>query len=200
MNRNYIISLEYINFNSYSASKYWQGFFAAKNLQDSAISKKAYLILQDYFSDMKNFFMLSCVLYFYEHKIQSKYTERVVKKHQDSIKYFLENGLLRKAEGEICEQFAKYKEGLIKFPVELLQISFNADDFLRFLEMYLDLILWRINGPCFLINSASRVAIYPHDEGGFGVISFEENNQLGFDLLNFAEQSGEFNSYRVKNN
>ena len=192
-----VISLDYINFNSYSHSRYWRGFFEALNLQDPLISEKACKVLEDFFGDsLSDFFLLSCVLYFPEHEVQSADSREYLKKHQCSIDYFLASGLLRVADDELDKWFSDYKDSLIELPARILQISFLSKELiLKFCEMYLDLVLWRITGPCFLINPKLGLALYPHDDGGFGAISLEKDNQYDKEFLNFAEQQQDFCSY-----
>ncbi|MFU2090564.1 hypothetical protein [Avibacterium avium] len=180
---NRAVSLERINFSGFRVSDMWLGYFEAKNEHNSVIIKKALNLAYSFFKEeLDSFIMISALKYSeeYDFSNESNYYKKLIK---IAKKY----NLIQKS----TFNFENYSYGDIPLPASCLTISFDKKYFLYLarLVMGCDAILGDV---CFFISSKLNIAIYPHEDIGFGVIALDSDPTLGIEFLKFCEKDSRF--------
>lgn len=183
------ISLEAINFSGFSSSDMWLGYFESQNEHSSEIIKEALNLAYSFFKkELDSFIMVSALKYSKEYNFsnESNYHQRLIKIAQ---KY----NLIQKS----TPKFESYSYGDIPLPASCLTISLDKKYFLYLAKLVMgcDAIFGDV---CFFISPKLNIAIYPHEDIGFGVISLDNNKNLGIDFLNFCRKNKNFRVYIEK--
>ena len=177
------VSLDRFNFSGFSSSSLWVGYFESQNAHNLTLIKEALNLAYDVFKDdLNEFIAISSLKYSkeYDFKNEGKY-------------YF---NLLRRAKKynliqESTEVFEDYLYGDIPLPADCLTISLDKKLFpcLAKLVMGCNAVLGNI---CFFISPKLNIAIYPHEDLGFGVISLSEDRSLCIEFLEFCSKNKNF--------
>lgn len=198
------IKLSGINFNNFSSSLGWVGYF--NGLADPRVVKQASRVIEEFFN-INDFFMISALSYDKDHDIFDLDPEdpddciSILKNElfADAYHRAIKYGFLQEFEG-LYEKFLDEEMQLpirnIDLPAYILRLDFDSSVFLEFCEVLMAYYFSPVIGQrCFLINPKLGIALYPHDERGYGCISL--NNIAGekallVDFLKFCGQNEVF--------
>lgn len=177
-------SLKKINFDGFRLSEGWVGFFERVKPFSVKFVDEAIDVFLDYFkSELSDFFAISALSF----NDNAEYDEEIIKEYGDIYDK-------AKAYGYLCpltESFECYRFG--ENPLCAKDISVHFDN-----EMFMDisrLIMAHggVNGQVFfLINLKIGVAIYPHDDTGFGCISLNGIHDVCLGFLKRVEENDNF--------
>lgn len=186
--KNNYISLGKINFQRYSNSENWIGYYEAKN--KSSISKihDATQLFLDYFKeDIKNFILVSALADNSHSMIISTDKEDAI--YSSIFELAKQKGFIQ----EYSSEFNDYLEQDLELPAKLLNINFECDFYMPFCELVMAYYFNKIAGQvCFLINSELQLAFYPHDDIGFGCISLNSDILASVEFLEYCKKNEEF--------
>ncbi|MFZ7201537.1 hypothetical protein [Avibacterium avium] len=179
-----ILDLGKIDFSGFSSSEMWCGYFEAK---DNVVKcEDAYNLVQGYFKSLDQFFALTALCYgeFKNKNIFNKYSNGTDLSFFEKAK---ELGILKK----LTDKFDGYLIGDNDLPIEHLTLTFDENIYFSLcnLVMHSDLILGEV---CFFIHPKLNIAIYPHNDIGFGVIALDSDPTLGIEFLKFCEKDSRF--------
>lgn len=199
--KNNTISLSKIKFDAFSASEKWIGYFYAKDLKDDSLMKYSTDLVLDFFKeDFHGFFGVSALSYktLDVEEIYSRFKGVMTKELLDyyiSIYYqAVDDGFLSRYEGVIERYYEtdfRFVEDIL--PANALVLYFDNRKLLSYCEMIMAFYFFPIIGQaCFLINSKLQIALYPHDDVGFGVISLGDDPSLAVEFLKFCGNDNRF--------
>lgn len=199
------INLSGIDFNGFSSSPGWVGYFYSSELELSSIKKSSQMVGS--FFNIDEFFMLSALSYDKDEDIFDLDSNdpddyRSIQKNNlfaDSYLKAIEYGFLQQYEG----LYEKYLDEEMRLPIRemdlpahILRLDFDSSIFLEFCEVAMAYYFSPVIGQrCFLINPKLGIALYPHDDIGYGCISLNNTateKALLVDFLKFCEQSEMF--------
>ncbi|WP_435932728.1 hypothetical protein ACSF86_04050 [Moraxella bovoculi] len=199
------INLSGIDFNGFSSSPGWVGYFYSSELELSSIKKSSQMVGS--FFNIGEFFMLSALSYDKDEDIFDLDSNdpddyRSIQKNNlfaDSYLKAIEYGFLQQYEG----LYEKYLDEEMRLPIRemdlpahILRLDFDSSIFLEFCEVAMAYYFSPVIGQrCFLINPKLGIALYPHDDIGYGCISLNNTateKALLVDFLKFCEQSEMF--------
>jgi len=89
------------------------------------------------------------------------------------------------------DDFENYLYGDSCLPAGSLKLSFDANDF-KDLSRLLMCHAGVIGHVCFYINLSKNVAIYPHDDVGFGCIALNSDPKISKSFLNYCSKDMDF--------
>lgn len=94
------------------------------------------------------------------------------------------------------DDFRCYFENDEKLNAKLINIDFDINTSIKTCELLMFYYFNRVWGQvCFLINPKLEIALYPHDDTGYGCIGLNEKKDVLIDFLNFCEKDDSFLSY-----
>lgn len=184
------ISLARFDFNGFSNSKNWVGHFEKKgDKSDVNCVHQATNLMYEYFkNDWDDFFIMSAL--FYDDSRNNE--EGVDDKYLEIYELSKGNSLLNDNRSDEAEQYFEEK---IPLPAKFIQLCFDKEFLLPFVEMVMAMTFGKVVGQiCFLINPKLKIALYPHDDIGFGCIDLDENPKVLIDFLMYCNQK-DFISY-----
>lgn len=182
--------LKKINFSGFSSSLGWIGYFERKGKFNLDLIDESIKLFDSFFSSSKNSMTISALSFddtrIVEDDIEKKYG-KIYKKYVEKEVIFTLN-----------DEYESYLYGDIEFPVSLIKCSKDKETFIDLskLLMCYNKILGQI---CFYIDLNYGLAIYPHDDTGFGCIVLNDNYEAGYEFLNSCKKNGEFDVYIQKN-
>lgn len=177
------ISLNRFNFSGFSLSDLWIGYFESKNDRNLAVLSEALNLAYDFFkNDLNDFIVVSALKYSDECHFQDEN-----KAYYRLFKVAKKYNLVQKTTGV----FDSYLYGDIPLPADCLTISFNKRLFLCLAKLVIgsNAVLGKV---CFFISPRLNIAIYPHEDIGFGVVSLSGDKSLGVEFLNFCAKNINF--------
>ena len=177
--------LKHIDFSGFSRSDKWEGCFEKKKPFDFLLIEDAIEAVRSFFCDYwEDFFSISALSYNDEIELHKKMPKEYKCFYDDAKKM----GYLR----DIDDKFESYLYGDIPLAASSLSISFCNDAFFNVSRLLMGHggVVGQV---LFFINIEIGVALYPHDDIGFGIISLAKDNEICKDFLNFIE-----NDYRYK--
>lgn len=198
-----IIFLDLIDFSGFSRSKYWIGYFEAKDLKFISLKDTTRPIYEFFQKHWEGFFLLSALSFY--NSSDDEIRERFKDEHgMEELEHYLNIFHHAKNSGFL----APYSDVLKNFhqnemnrsddpllPARALTLNFNSETFLDYCEMVIAFYFSPVlGGECLLINPELKIALYPHDDIGFGVISLTEDKSLGIEFLEYCKQ---FENFRV---
>lgn len=206
------INLSGINFNGFSSSPGWVGYFYSPELELSGIKKSSQMI--NSFFNIDDFFMLSALSYEKDKDIFNLNPDdfdddRTIQKNNlftNSYLKAIEYGFLQPYEG----LYKKYLDEEMQLPIRevdlpahILRLDFDSSVFLEFCEVVMAYYFSPVVGQqCFLINPKLGIALYPHDDIGYGCISLNNNykeKMILVDFLKFCNKDSYFDIYLDEN-
>lgn len=202
------VNLSGINFNGFSSSPGWVGYFYSPELELSGIKKSSQMI--NSFFNIDDFFMLSALSYEKDEDIFNLNPDdfdddRTIQKNNlfaNSYLKAIEYGFLQPYEG----LYKKYLDEEMQLPIRevdlpahILRLDFDSSVFLEFCEVVMAYYFSPVVGQqCFLINPRLGIALYPHDDIGYGCISLNntaEEKALLVNFLQFCAKDGGFRAF-----
>lgn len=179
------IPLKRICFNDLKQSQCWVGSFSAKH-QDVKAIDNAMQLMQDFFaSKTDDFFVLSALAY--ENKTpQVSLDEEILYRYEQAK----QTGFLQ----PLSDEFLSWIQGRSQFLYQFINFTFNAEYYVPFVKMmmYLKPHQLVVGDLCVLISPKLQIALYPHDDIGFGVIALDDDPKLGIEFLRFCEKDERF--------
>ncbi|WP_118803611.1 hypothetical protein [Haemophilus haemolyticus] len=188
---NKTISLGGINFNGFSSSNNWIGYFEAKNISDETMILKANELIKKFFGeDLSGFFLLSS-LTFDDGRGIDDYSNEFINKLEKLYKEAKRDGFLIPYNGLMEEYYEADNFDEILYPANLLNFTFDKDKFLSYCELVMgyNKVFGEI---CFLINPNLSLLLYPHSEKGYGCISLSDDCNNAIEFLNFCSKDDKF--------
>lgn len=177
------ISLNRFNFSGFSSSNLWIGYFEAEKVHNLVLVKDAINLVYEFFKDnLDDFIMISALKYSKEYNFKNE-GEYYYRLFQRAKKYNLIQ--------ETTDIFDNYLYGDITLPADCLTISLDKRLFLCLTKLVMgcNAILGNV---CFFISPKLNIAIYPHEDIGFGIISLSDDKSLGIEFLTFCSQNKNF--------
>ena len=182
--------LKKINFSGFSSSLGWIGYFERKGKFSLDLIDESIKLFDSFFSSSKNSMTISA-LSFDDTRIVE---DDIEKKYGEIYKKYIKKELVF----PLNDEYESYLYGDIEFPVSLIKYSKDKDIFIDLskLLMCYNKLLGQI---CFYIDLDYGLAVYPHDDIGFGCIVLNDNYEVGYEFLNSCKKNGEFDVYIQKN-
>lgn len=203
MTKDNVISLDDIDFLGFSCSKNWAGYFEAKDISDINLVRQSTKIVYEYFKDRwDEFFLLGALSYTDESddSIRQRFGDLL----SDALTHYLNiyhhaiNSGFLMPWNDTFEEFYDNELNSPKLPANMITLNFNHQTLLDYCELLMVFCFSPVIGQaCFLINPALKIALYPHDDTGFGVISLSEDRAVADNFLKFC---GKFDDFKVHNN
>ena len=176
---NKALKLSDINFNSFSHSKNWIGFFEIEDESWASGVDTALKLFDKYFNKFKNEAFVISALNYDDTNLSDETLE--IKHLHDKFKKL---GILQ----EPNEHFDLGLDGEILLPAICLRIDALKFDEIKDLAKLLMLYTYSLNEWCFLIFPSLNLALYPHDEKGFGCIGLNDDTKNGREFLEFCKK------------
>ncbi|MGH1601652.1 hypothetical protein [Campylobacter majalis] len=178
---NKTINFSDINFSSFSSSKNWVGFFEIENKSWSRGVNAALSLFVRYFKQYKDeVFVVSALNY--DNRVDT--TDKLLTKMKPLHDKFKNLGILQKSN----EYFDLSATHDISLPAMCLRIDALEFDEIKDLAKLIMSYTYSINQWCFIIFPNLNLAIYPHDEKGFGCIGLNDDITNGVKFLNFCRK------------
>ncbi|AOR61129.1 hypothetical protein [Pectobacterium parmentieri] len=176
---------EKINFDSFSSSNKWIGYFEKSTPFTSSLIDESIEIVSGFFSPYwDDFFALSALSFDDEREID----EAIINKYGDLYNYAKDNNYLK----PLNNDFENYLYGDIPLPTSSLSLHFDNNRFMDICKLIMG--HGGVLGQVFLmVNLKLNLAIYPHNDLGFGIISFGENDAFCQSFLSSLSGNRKFN-------
>ncbi|MBS5828554.1 MAG: hypothetical protein KIC68_06735 [Campylobacter concisus] len=176
---NKALKLSDINFNSFIHSKNWIGFFEIEDENWTSGVDTALKLFDKYFYKFKKEVFVISALNYDDTNLSD---EALAIKHlHDKFKKL---GILQ----EPNEHFDLGLNGEILLPAICLRIDALKFDEIKDLAKLLMLYTYSLNEWCFFIFPNLNLALYPHDEKGFGCIGLNDDTKSGLNFLEFCKR------------
>lgn len=173
------LSLDSINFEGFSTSPGWVGYFGKKDTHRYTLSlvDEAVTLTSDFFGPCwKDFFVISALAY----------TEGEIKDQeiQDAYGAIFENAKKQGYLMPMSSEFESYLWGDTPLAASSLSLHFDNSHFSDVCKLVIahDHICGQV---FFMVNMKLKIILYPHDDLGFGVISLDKSSSLGNDFLDY---------------
>lgn len=181
------LKLDELNFDNFSQSKYWVGYFERKGSFDSECMGSSVKHVMSYFQPHFNdYITLSALSYDdareHDKEINSKYGSIFITAK--------DRGFLR----SLSEDYESFLYGEAKLQVTDITLSINDEftwDLCRLLMMHGGVL----GEVLFIAFIKQGVIVYPHKDTGFGVISMDPTLKMAKDFLTAVAQDERFDVY-----
>ncbi|AFR04621.1 hypothetical protein H4F69_19235 [Pectobacterium brasiliense] len=174
-----------INFNSFSSSNKWVGCFEKKTPFSTLLIDDSIDIVRSFFSPhWDDFFALSALSFNDEREVESG----ILKEYGEIYNDAKINNYLK----PLSDDFESYLYGDIPLPASSLSLHFDNGNFMDVCKLIMGHggVLGQV---FFMINLKLQLAIYPHGDIGFGVISFDKDDVICKSFLNSLIGNDDFN-------
>jgi hypothetical protein len=173
------IPLGNINFSGFSQSKGWVGFFETNKGYSPQIVDEALRIFHEFFSShWDGFFALSSLVY----DDQNETDESIISLYGEKYEKAKKEGYLN----PVSDAFESYLYGDVSLPAAEVTVHFDRNDFIDICKLLM-MHSGVIGEVFFMINPELGVAVYPHQDLGFGIICFGDNYLLCQRFLKSAD-------------
>ena len=187
---NSVISFDKINFNSFSSSPGWVGYFYARDLTMQSVIQLSSKIIESFFKDSMNDFFLLTALAYDDSASIPEFSNLEVSYYENVYNKAKEMGVLIPYNG-LIEDF--YEDNKYPFPANIMSLSFDKQDILSFCELSMAYKYNKVVGDhCFLVNPKLKIALYPHEDIGYGCISLSDDCNKAIEFLNFCSKDDKF--------
>ena len=164
------LSLRNINFGGFSTSNKWVGCFEKKERFCFSLIESAIKTSEDFFGDeWNNFFALSALSY----DDEASPLRGMPEEYNVIYNRAKEKGYLNPDD----DDFGSYLYGDTPLPAASLSIHFDSSDFLDMSRLVMGHV-GVVGQVLFFINLTLGVAIYPHEDIGFGAISLNGDDDV----------------------
>ncbi|KHN54879.1 hypothetical protein [Pectobacterium fontis] len=174
-----------INFSSFSSSNKWVGCFEKKSSFAISLIDDSIEIVRNFFSPhWDGFFALSALSFDDERETDGGILEEYGDVYDDAKV----NNYLK----PLSDDFESYLYGEIPLPASSLSLHFDNDNFINICRLIMGHggVLGQV---FFMINLELKLAIYPHGDIGFGIISLGEDDAVCKSFLNSLIGNDDFN-------
>lgn len=179
---NKTIKLSEINFNSFSSSKNWIGFFEIENKSWSRGVNTAISLFDEYFKKYKDDVFIISALNFDD---TADIKDNLIAKMKPLHDKFKELGILQKPNE--CFEFSSTNDILL--PAVCLRIDILDFNDIKDLAKLVMSYTYLIRQWCFIVFSNLNLVLYPHDEKGFGCIGLNNEIKNGVKFLEFCKNN-----------
>lgn len=169
-----------INFDAFGVSKNWIGYFEHHGAFDYSVIDTAIEIVKTFFNNhWENFFSISALSY----SDDKETDDRMGSDYVDIYNNLKKMGYLR----PYTKQLEDYLYGDIPLPASCLSIHFDSKYFFDISKLMMghDGVIGQV---VFFINLEIGVALYPHDDIGFGIISLNPDSDICNEFLKFVDK------------
>ncbi|WP_368300306.1 hypothetical protein [Kluyvera sichuanensis] len=180
-------SLNDINFSGFSTSENWVGYFERNKKFSFLLIEEAISLFDDFFKGKdENIIVLTALSY----DDQRENDEEVIRKYNSLYEKMKSKRLLL----PMTENYENYLYGDSVLSADALNFSFARSDFVDISKLMM-CYAGVIGQVCFYINPSLNLAIYPHDDVGFGCISLNADNNSAQDFLRYCSKNKNFNVF-----
>ncbi|WP_407321111.1 hypothetical protein [Dickeya ananatis] len=174
-----------IDFSSFSSSNKWVGCFEKKSSFAISLIDDSVEIVRNFFSPHWGGFFALSALSFDDERETDGY---ILKEYGGIYDYAKVNNYLK----PLNDDFESYLYGEVPLPVSSLSLHFDNDDFMDVCRLIMGHggVLGQV---FFMINLELKLAIYPHGDIGFGIISLGEDDAVCKSFLNSLTGNDNFN-------
>ncbi|WP_350307690.1 hypothetical protein [Photorhabdus viridis] len=180
-------SLNEFNFSGFSSSVNWVGYFERKYSFSYHLLDEAIELFSDFFKGKHGNSTIITALSFDDDKEDDIETLTRYQK-------LYHNAKERRMLLPMTESYESYLYGDTLLPAHSLSFSFTEDDFIDISK----LIMCHsgvIGQVCFYINPMLNIAVYPHEDTGFGCMALNETKATCIDFLRYCEKNENFNVF-----
>lgn len=178
------LSLSDFDFSGFSFSKGWVGFFERKGAFSIDLVEEALHIMQSYFAEHRSdFFVITALCY---NDVTTEKDKDIQKAYNGALHDMKQQGLLKPLNDSIADYFA----GLAPLAYEHLQLNDHTcmDSLSRLLMAHAE-----VRGQiCFFIDLKLNLAIYPHEDTGYGAMGLNGKTAEAIKFLEYARQFSDF--------
>ena len=174
-----------INFSTFSASPNWCGYFEIKVDFSFELIDEAIFLFESFFAPKSKKIMIVTALSYDDSREENI---SVLQKYNSIYENNKEKNLL----APLTSCYEKYLFGDIPLPANALNFSFSLNDFIDISKLIMGHagVLGQV---CFYLNQEVGVAIYPHEDIGFGCISLSSDKIICQEFLRYCSSSHNFN-------
>ncbi|MGG7637518.1 hypothetical protein [Pseudomonas sp. ES1] len=174
-----------INFGGFSTSASWVGYFEKNKEFSYALVDEAVDLFESFFRSKSERGVVVTALSFDDEREED---DEVIRRYQHLYEEMKEKRLLL----PMSESFECYLYGETCLPVSSLSLSFERSDFTAISKLLMchTGVVGQVG---FYIDPLLSVAIYPHDDIGFGCIALNSDDGICREFLNHCSRSGSFN-------
>jgi hypothetical protein len=170
------------NFRGFSTSKNWIGYCERKEGYSFELVEEAILFLIDFFGEEKDVLAITSLVY----QDRAEYDKDIIRKYGKLYTKFKKMGILRPFD----EKFGYIEDHL---PTQLIRFDFdfglkNMTDLSRLIMSHGSVRTER----CFFVFRSLNLAVYPHNNTGFGCIGLNDDKMAGIEFLEFCKKSENF--------
>lgn len=181
------LSLNEINFSGFRLSKSWVGFFEKKDSFSYPLIDEAISLFEGFFGKEDEGVIVITALSFNDEREGDRVTI-------DNYQALYEEMKDKKLLSPMTDDFESYLYGDSCLPAFSLSLSNNSNDF-RGLSRLMMCHAGVVGQVCFYINLNLNVAIYPHDDVGFGCIALNEKFKECEKFLHYCAKNESFNVF-----
>ncbi|WP_261832376.1 hypothetical protein [Leminorella grimontii] len=180
-------SLNDINFSGFSASESWAGYFEINKGFSFSLIEEAISLFEGFFKEKDEKIMVLTALSFDDRKEDD---EETIRKYHSLYEQMKGKRLLL----PMTEPYEDYLYGDSVLPADSLSISFIKNDFVEMSKLMM-CHAGVIGEVCFYINPLLNIAVYPHDDVGFGCIGLNSEKSSCQEFLHYCSKSKNFNVF-----
>lgn len=177
-------SLEDINFGGFSTSPSWVGYFEKNKDFSYALIDEAVGLFESFFQSKSERGVVVTALSFDDEREED---DEVVRRYQHLYEGMKEKRLLL----PMTESFEGYLYGDTCLPASSLSLSFERSDFTAVSKLLM-CHAGVVGQVGFYIDPLLGVAIYPHDDVGFGCIALNSEDKVCREFLSYCSRSDNF--------
>lgn len=183
---NNYFSLHGFNFGGFSSSENWVGFFERKDRFSFDLLDEAINLFEDFFSESHDDIVIITALAFDDEREKN---QDILKRYSETYTYFKKQNVLT----PITDEYEKYLYGDSTLPANVLNFYFDKEIYIELAKLIM-CYSGVVGDICFYINRKLNIAVYPHEDTGFGCISLTNDKR---EALRFLESCKKNNSFNV---
>ncbi|QJQ20018.1 hypothetical protein HG549_08735 [Pseudomonas sp. SK] len=177
-------SLSDINFGGLSASVNWVGYFEKKHGFSLSLVDEAVSLFEGFFGSSNERVVILTALSFDDEREKDK---EVIRRYRHIYEKMKSRRLLL----PMTNEYESFRFGEAPLAASSLSLSLDYADFIdlsRLMMCYSGVIGYQ----CFYIDPSLSVAIYPHDDVGYGCIALNGNETVCREFLIHCSESDSF--------
>lgn len=182
-----VFSLRDINFSGFSTSENWVGYIEKKEVFSFDLIDEAVDLFTGFFEKSQDTSTIITALSFDDNREDDV---EIIDKYQDVYNEVKSNGLLK----PMTDEYESYLYGDSFLPASSLSISFDKNDFINISKLMM-CHAGVIGQVFFYVNLSQNIAIYPHDDVGFGCIALNAQKNGCLDFLRYCSKNEKFNVF-----